>query len=85
MFYLVCKDLEQRTLIIEELRKSGVHAVFHYLSLHKSQFYGDKHDGRMLSNSDSFSERLMRLPFYYELVDDDVKKIAEAIVKIVSK
>ncbi len=85
MFYLVCKNLEQRTLIIEELRKSGVHAVFHYLSLHKSQFYGDKHDGRMLSNSDSFSERLMRLPFYYELVDDDVKKIAEAIVKIVSK
>lgn len=85
MFYLVCKDFEQRTLIIEELRKSDVHAVFHYLSLHRSEFYKDKHDNRALGNSDSFSERLVRLPFYYELADGDVKKIAEAIVKIVSK
>src|SRR5690606_34162856 len=35
MFYLVCKDLHQRSRIIDGLKKNGILAVFHYISLHQ--------------------------------------------------
>jgi GH24 family phage-related lysozyme (muramidase) len=52
MFYLVCNNLEERTALIAHLKKDDILAVFHYLSLHDSPFYKDKHDGRDLPNSD---------------------------------
>lgn len=67
MFYLVCKDLEQRTGIIHFLRDHGILAVFHYISLHTSPFYAGKHDGRTLHESDRFTDCLVRLPLFYEL------------------
>lgn len=39
MFYIVCRSLKERTELIKYLKQSGILAVFHYLSLHKSQFY----------------------------------------------
>lgn len=54
MFYLTCKSLEQRTKLIEHLKNNGVNAVFHYISLHKSQYYKLKHDGRRLIYADFF-------------------------------
>jgi dTDP-4-amino-4,6-dideoxygalactose transaminase len=80
MFYLVCKDLETRTSIISRLKAENCHAVFHYLSLHDSEFYSDKHDGRPLPQSDHYSNCLLRLPMYFELSDADVKKVAELIL-----
>ena len=67
MFYLVCKDIEQRELIIAKLKQNNVHAVFHYLSLHTSSYYKNKHDGRDLPQSDFYSNCLIRLPLYYDL------------------
>lgn len=67
MFYLVCDNLEQRTSIIQELKKKEILSVFHYISLHKSPFYEDKHDGRILPETDKFTDCLVRLPMYYEL------------------
>ena len=58
MFYLVCNSAEERQNLIEHLRKNGVHAVFHYLSLHKSPYYATKHDGRALPNCDRFAKCL---------------------------
>jgi dTDP-4-amino-4,6-dideoxygalactose transaminase len=76
MFYLVCESTAQRTALIEHLKKEGVLAVFHYISLHSSPYYKDKHDGRELLNSNRFTDRLVRLPMYYELdVDNVVSKI----------
>jgi dTDP-4-amino-4,6-dideoxygalactose transaminase len=77
LFYLVCRDLQQRSALIEGLKADSVHAVFHYLSLHASPFYRDKHDGRPLPNCDRFSECLVRLPLYFELSDDEVDYICE--------
>ncbi|HWY37016.1 MAG TPA: dTDP-4-amino-4,6-dideoxygalactose transaminase, partial [Bacteroidia bacterium] len=54
MFYLVCKNLDERTKLIAHLKKNGIAAVFHYLSLHRSPFYHAKHDGRDLSNTDRY-------------------------------
>src|ERR1700743_428409 len=65
MFYLVFNTIEKRTQIIKTLRKRNIHAVFHYLSLHKSPFYTNKHDGRDLPLTDFYSDTLLRLPLYY--------------------
>ncbi len=65
MFYLECPTAEFRTNLIKKLRDNGIHSVFHYLSLHKSDFYRDKHDGRDLPEADRYSECLVRLPVYY--------------------
>jgi dTDP-4-amino-4,6-dideoxygalactose transaminase len=67
MFYLVCKSIEQRNSLIAYLKENRVLAVFHYLSLHKSEFYQDKHDGRNLPQTDRYSDCLVRLPMFYEL------------------
>ncbi|HEY1395724.1 dTDP-4-amino-4,6-dideoxygalactose transaminase [Roseateles sp.] len=80
MFYLVCRDIEQRTHLISSLKEQGIHAVFHYLSLHDSPYFQQKHDGRPLPHSDRFSNCLVRLPLFFELSDNDVDRIAEAII-----
>lgn len=70
MFYLVCKNLEQRTALIQHLKQNGIMAVFHYISLHKSPFYESKHDGRILPETDNFTDCLLRLPLFLELETD---------------
>lgn len=79
MFYLVCSNLEQRTNIIENLKEKEILAVFHYQSLHNSEFYKNKHDGRELKNSDCFTECLVRLPLFYELSKDNIDLICNII------
>lgn len=65
MFYLVFENLERRTNFIESLKKAGVLSVFHYLSLHSSPFYLEKHDGRDLPQSDRYADCLVRLPMFF--------------------
>ncbi len=79
MFYLVCKDLEQRTHFIKHLKDNGVYAVFHYLSLHKSEYYNDKYVGYDLKNADSFTDSLVRLPLFYDLTNDNIDYIVDVI------
>ncbi len=67
MFYLLLKNKSQRDRMLEYLNDNYVHSVFHYLPLHLSPYYKNKHDGRILENSVRFSETLLRLPFFYEL------------------
>jgi dTDP-4-amino-4,6-dideoxygalactose transaminase len=81
MFYLVCASLDQRTSLIDHLKNEGIHSVFHYLSLHKSPYYQDKHDGRSLANSDRYTDQLLRLPFFYELTLQDVDRIIDSVNK----
>lgn len=83
MFYLVCSSLEQRTALIQHLKDNEVHAVFHYLSLHTSEFYQDKYIGYPLPNSDYFTDTLVRLPLFYELTDEQVDHICMQIKKFV--
>lgn len=81
MFYLVTRNIEQRTHLIEHLRSQGVNAVFHYLSLHNSPYYMHKHDGRSLPNSDRYMNCLVRLPLYYEMTNDDIDKVIESVLQ----
>jgi len=75
IFYLRCSSLEIRTELIARLKKQSISAVFHYQSLHKSDFYKDKHDSRELPNSDYYTDCLVRLPLYYELSESDIRNI----------
>lgn len=79
MFYLVCKDIYQRDDILRRLKKNNILAVFHYLSLHKSQFYRSKHGGRILQQADYYADGLLRLPLFFELQESEVKKIIRVI------
>ena len=80
MFYLVCRNLEERTALIKRLKEHGAQAVFHYLSLHSSPFYAPKHDGRALPECDRYADCLVRLPMYFDLTEDDVCEICKIIL-----
>lgn len=79
MFYLVCNSIEERTALIKRLKENDIQAVFHYLSLHSSPYYQDKHDGRELPTCDRYADCLVRLPMYYELNKEQVKIICSFI------
>ncbi len=79
MYYIVCRNLDQRSALIEYLKHLDINSVFHYLSLHKSPFYSNQYSGPELPRSDHYSESLVRLPFYYDLQDDEVVFIANKI------
>ena len=79
MFYLVCNNLEERTKLIRELKDNGIMSVFHYLSLHSSDYYKNKHDGRELPNCDRFADCLVRLPMFYELEKENIQEIVSYI------
>lgn len=70
IFYLLFPSLETRTTYAQALKGKGILAVFHYQSLHKSEF-AKKHFpdqfNRDLPNSDRYSDCLLRLPLFYEL------------------
>ena len=81
MFYIVCRNLEERTKLITHLKENGVGAAFHYLSLHLSSYYCEHHKEVIpnLPMCDHFADCLVRLPMFYELVDGDVVKIIQLI------
>jgi len=79
MFPLVCRSLAERTALIAHLKARGIHAVFHYLALHRSPYYAARHDGRELPCADRFADRLVRLPMFYDLTTDQVAGICAAI------
>ena len=80
MYYMVCPSLEYRTKLMNYLKDNGIQTTFHYLPLHSSNYYNDKHDGRILSNCDMYGDTLVRLPLFYELKDDEVSHIVKTIL-----
>lgn len=79
MFYLTFPSLETRTALIKYLKDNDIMAVFHYLSLHSSAYYADKHDGRTLPECDRYADTLVRLPMFYGLSLNDVNHICALI------
>ncbi|WP_430399717.1 dTDP-4-amino-4,6-dideoxygalactose transaminase [Flavobacterium sp.] len=78
MFYLTCENLEQRSALIKHLKENDILAVFHYISLHDSPFYKEKHDSRILPETDKFTDTLLRLPLFYEL---DIKEVISKLLE----
>ncbi|PRB06850.1 dTDP-4-amino-4,6-dideoxygalactose transaminase [Chryseobacterium sp. MYb7] len=79
MYYIVCRSYEERTNLIQHLKAQDIHPVFHYLSLNKSDFFLANNPKIDIPNSDHFTDCLLRLPFYYELSENEQHKIIELI------
>ncbi|WP_445958145.1 dTDP-4-amino-4,6-dideoxygalactose transaminase [Yeosuana sp.] len=81
MFYVITKNIEERDTLISYLKTNGVHAVFHYLSLHKSPYHiNNKSPIQYLQNSDNYTDCLIRLPLFYDLEVNEVKCISNVII-----
>lgn len=80
MFYIVCRSLDERTQLISFLKEKGILAPFHYLSLHLSDYYHSVESNiPTLPNCDKFADRLVRLPMFFELKDEEVLYIIQEI------
>lgn len=82
MYYIKTKDLKERTELIQFLKDHGVNAVFHYIPLHSApagEKFGRFHGEDKYTTKES--ERLLRLPLYYGLTEEDVKTVVSAVRK----
>lgn len=78
MFYIKCKDLKTRQAFIEYMKKNDILCVFHYVPLHSAP--AGKKFGRFSGvdeHTTSDSDRLVRLPLYYDIDKNDLKKVIE--------
>lgn len=80
MFYMVCRIPNERNRLINYLYDNGVFAISHYHSLHKSPYYINKQDGRILSESERYADCLVRLPMYYEMDNALIKQICDTMI-----
>jgi dTDP-4-amino-4,6-dideoxygalactose transaminase len=86
MFYLLLPDLESRTNLIAHLKQQGILAVFHYVPLHSApvgQQYGYREGD--LPVTEDLSNRLVRLPFYYDLTEQDQMEVIGEITKFLMR
>ena len=82
MFYIKSKDLEERTRLISYLKENGIMAVFQYIPLHTApagKKYGEFRGEDRYTTIES--ERLVRLPLYYGLSEQDQSKVIEGVKK----
>jgi dTDP-4-amino-4,6-dideoxygalactose transaminase len=76
LFYIECRNIEERTRLIEWMKDKEIQLAFHSLSLHKSDYYTNAvQNTPELPNCDRYADCLVRLPMYFELSDDDVSLI----------
>jgi len=82
MYYLLLPSLEQRTALIEHLKRRGILSVFHYLPLHLSVM-GQKLGGKpgACPVTEDVSARLLRLPFYNALSELEVEKVVASLLE----
>uniref|UniRef100_UPI003744204F dTDP-4-amino-4,6-dideoxygalactose transaminase n=1 Tax=Mesohalobacter halotolerans TaxID=1883405 RepID=UPI003744204F len=79
MYYLTCASPEERNTLLSHLKGKGILAVFHYLSLHKSRFFEGKYNGLNLTETDKYTDCLVRLPLFFELDLNKQKYIIDSI------
>ena len=80
MFYILTKDGETRNRLLDHLRERGIGAVFHYVPLHSSPMGRKLGGGELaLPVTESVSARLLRLPFYYTITQDEQAEVVRGI------
>lgn len=82
MFYIKAKDLKERSALIHFLKENDIQAVFHYIPLHGApagKQFGRFHGEDVYTTKES--ERLMRLPMFYGLTEEQVRYIADKVIE----
>ncbi|MEY4316537.1 MAG: hypothetical protein RI902_345 [Pseudomonadota bacterium] len=85
IFFMLVKNLEVRSALINFLKEKGVLAVSHYISLHRSKYFSETHDVKLLRNADHYTDCLLRLPLYFELQVNQVGEICDHIISFLEK
>ncbi|MFN0276163.1 MAG: dTDP-4-amino-4,6-dideoxygalactose transaminase [Chitinophagales bacterium] len=80
IFYLLCRNMQERDSLLKHLEENSIMAVFHYLPLHQSPFYTELFPSIHLHNTENFSQTMLRLPLYQALEVLDVDKICTQVL-----
>ena len=86
MFYIKCRDLEDRSAFISYMKQNGVSCVFHYVPLHSAPAglrFGRFNGEDIYTTAES--DRLVRLPMYYGLTEEDRQKVIETALQYFSE
>ena len=79
MYYILLKDLEERTRLIDFMKKRDIVPVFHYVPLHTAP-KGEELCGKIsLPVTEEYADRLLRLPCYFELTDEEISRVLDSI------
>jgi dTDP-4-amino-4,6-dideoxygalactose transaminase len=82
IFYIITNTKEEHTELIRASTRKNIQSVFHYIPLHSSpagKKYGRAADDDLMI-TDQISERILRLPIYYGMHEDEVYRVAETII-----
>ena len=80
-YYLVAESKVQRDRMIAILKSKQIHAVFHYLPLHLSEFYLKRHPLSSLPNAEYYGDCLLRLPFHLSMSISDVEAVSQLFME----
>ena len=86
MYYIKCRDLDERTEFISYMKERGVYCVFHYVPLHSAPAglrYGRFHGKDVYTTRES--DRLVRLPMYYGMAETDRNTVIQAVLEYFEK
>ena len=78
MYYILFESLDARSKMIEKLKQAGINTVFHYIPLHSSPA-GKKYARTVgsMDVTDRISDTLLRLPMFYTLSEEEIKKVCD--------
>jgi dTDP-4-amino-4,6-dideoxygalactose transaminase len=81
LFYIILQDEETRNTLMDYLKSQGILAVFHYVPLHLSSVGKSMgYDEGQLPVTETMSGRLLRLPFYHDMKEDDQAEVVDAVM-----
>lgn len=86
MFYIKCKNLKERTEFISFMKERDIQCVFHYIPLHSAPAglkYGRFHGDDVYTTADS--DRLVRLPMYYGIDENDLKEVVDGVLSFYNR
>jgi dTDP-4-amino-4,6-dideoxygalactose transaminase len=79
LFYLVCRFEKERNKLLDHLNSNGINAIFHYIALHRSPYFGVHYKGNELVACDRYTSTLLRLPIYFELSSEEAHYVTQTI------
>ena len=80
IFYLICNSAHERSALLDFLLKENIMAVFHYICLHDSPYYKEKHDGRNMPNAKKYENCLVRLPLWVGMSEREVQYVIKKVL-----
>jgi dTDP-4-amino-4,6-dideoxygalactose transaminase len=81
LFYLVCRNMNERDLLIRYLKDNGIQSVFHYQALHQSHYFKKNYEGEELPEADRYSQCIIRLPLYFDLTETETGHICDKVIE----